>query len=212
MCVGLFNVVLGSGHIGVMRRVARSQSFLFLLPPIEKMLRAMKRSTTLAITAICLLVMSVAAATAWRSLSVQDVQVAQVAQAAPVAQATQAAAAPALEIRWHGGGIILQGAVRDAATQRALADGAAARLGGETEQVVDWLDITPDALAVADPAALAQLIRLGQEGWQLQRRPAEGWLAVPHVPKLGEAEGAQARALLQAAFGPGVATRLVLLP
>ncbi|WP_093213080.1 MULTISPECIES: hypothetical protein [unclassified Variovorax] len=172
----------------------------------------MKRSTTLAITAICLLVMSVAAATAWRSLSVQDAQVAQVAQAAPVAQATQAAAAPALEIRWHGGGIILQGAVRDAVTQRALAEGAAARLGGETEQVVDWLDITPDALAVADPAALAQLIRLGQEGWQLQRRPAEGWLAVPHLPKLGEAEGAQARALLQAAFGQGVATRLVLLP
>jgi hypothetical protein len=182
---------------------------LLLSPSIEKMRCAMKRSTTLAITAICLLAMSVAAATAWRSLSVQD---AQVAQAAPVAQATQAAAAPALEIRWHGGGIILQGAVRDAATQRALAEGAAARLGGETEQVVDWLDITPDALAVADPAALAQLIRLGQEGWQLQRRPAEGWLAVPHVPKLGEAEGAQARALLQAAFGPGVATRLVLLP
>ncbi len=43
----------------------------------------------------------------------------------------------ALEIRWHGNGIILQGAVRDAATQHALVDGATARLGGEVDQVVD---------------------------------------------------------------------------
>jgi len=117
--------------------------------------------------------------------------------------------APLLEIRWHGGGIVLQGKVRDVATQQALAQGAAARLGGETDQVTDWLDITPTGLVVADPAALAQLIRLGQEGWHLQRRPAEARLA---VQSLADARSAQALSLLQAAFGPGVPARLIQLP
>lgn len=125
------------------------------------------------------------------------------------AQARTAEAAPSLEIRWHGGGIVLQGTVRDAATQRALAEGAAARLGGESDQVTDWLDITPAALPVADAAALARLILLGQEGWHLQRRPTEGWLA---VQSLTDERSVQAKALLQAAFGPGVAIRLVQLP
>jgi hypothetical protein len=93
------------------------------------------------------------------------------------AKTPQVAGLP-LEIRWHGNGIVLQGAVRDVATQRALTEGAAVRLGGETDQVVDWLDIVPSALPVADAAALAELIRLGQEGWHLQRRPKDGWLAV----------------------------------
>lgn len=82
------------------------------------------------------------------------------AAARPAPPATNAA----LEIRWHGNGIILQGAVRDAATQQALVDGATARLGGEADQVVDWLDIAPAALPIADAASLASLIRIGQEG------------------------------------------------
>lgn len=116
---------------------------------------------------------------------------------------------PSLEIRWHGGGIVLQGKVRDAATQRVLAEGAAARLGGESDQVTDWLDIAPDALPVADAAALAKVILLGQEGWHLQRRATEGWLAVQSPT---DERSAQARALLQAAFGPDVAIRLIQLP
>lgn len=155
----------------------------------------MKTLQILAASLACLL--AVAFAVAWRPAS---------QQVATVSEATPAAA---LEIRWHGGGIVLQGAVRDAATQRALAEGAAARLGGEADQVTDWLDIAPTALTVADPAALAQLIRLGQEGWHLQRRPAEGWLA---VQSLTDARSAQARALLQAAFGADVPMRLVQLP
>ncbi|NVM91288.1 hypothetical protein FHT32_004952 [Variovorax sp. SG517] len=129
--------------------------------------------------------------------------------AAGEAQASAARASPSLEIRWHGGGIVLQGMVRDAATQQALAASAAARLGGESEQVIDWLDITPAAPPVADPAALARLILLGQEGWHLQRRPTEGWLAVQFP---ADERSLQGRALLQAAFGPGVAIRLVQLP
>jgi hypothetical protein len=62
---------------------------------------------------------------------------------------------------------------------------------------------------VADPAALARLILLGQEGWHLQRRQTEGWLA---VQSLTDERSVQAKALLQAAFGPGVAIRLVQLP
>ena len=114
-----------------------------------------------------------------------------------------------LEIRWHGNGIILQGAVRDVATQHALAEGAATRLGGEADQVVDWLDITPAALPVADVAALAGVLQLGQEGWHLQRRADDGWLAVQSP---GDARSARASELLQRAFGPGVAIRLVPLP
>ncbi|HEX7865274.1 MAG TPA: hypothetical protein VF555_10005 [Variovorax sp.] len=94
------------------------------------------------------------------------------------AEARLSQTTPSLEIRWHGGGIVLQGTVPDVATQRALAEGAAARLGGESDQVTDWLDIKPTALPVADTAALGRLILLGQEGWHLQRRPTEGWLAV----------------------------------
>lgn len=135
-----------------------------------------------------------AAAVAWRLTTGSD---------------AQARAAPSLEIRWHGGGIVLQGAVQDVATQQALAEAAAARLGGETDQVIDWLDITPAALPVVDAASLARLIKLGQEGWHLQRRPTEGWLA---VQSLTDERGVQAKALLQAAFGPEVAMRLVLLP
>ncbi|MBJ2159924.1 hypothetical protein JC881_29410 [Variovorax sp. IB41] len=122
---------------------------------------------------------------------------------------TSAAAGPPLEIRWHGNGIVLQGAVRDVATQRALAEGAAARLGGETDQVVDWLDIVPSALPVADAAALADLIRLGQEGWHLQRRPTDGWLA---VQSLSDERSTKARALLRSAFGADVSIELVALP
>lgn len=121
----------------------------------------------------------------------------------------QPAASTALEIRWHGNGIVLQGKVKDAATQRALADGAAARLGGEPDQVVDWLDIEPGALPVADAAALAELIRLGQEGWHLQRRPGDAWLALQST---SDERSARARALLHRAFGPGVAIELVPLP
>ena len=126
-----------------------------------------------------------------------------------VAAPGRSAAGPVLEIRWHGNGIVLQGAVRDAATQRTLAEGAAARLGGEEDQVVDWLDITPAALPVADAAALAELIRLGQEGWHLQRRPRDGWLAVQSLT--GERSD-RARALLRSAFGPEVPIQLVALP
>ena len=122
---------------------------------------------------------------------------------------TSQAAGPPLEIRWHGNGIILQGQVRDVATQRALAEGAAARLGGEADQVVDWLDIVPSALPVADAAALAELILLGQEGWHLQRRTKDGWLA---VQSLNDERSAKARALLRTAFGPEVSMELVALP
>ncbi|MCR6476675.1 hypothetical protein NU688_11010 [Variovorax sp. ZS18.2.2] len=122
---------------------------------------------------------------------------------------TRSAEGPPLEIRWHGNGIILQGTVRDVATQRALAEGAAARLGGEADQVVDWLDIVPSALPVADAAALAELIRLGQEGWHLQRRAKDGWLA---VQSLTDERSARARALLRTAFGPEVSIELVALP
>ncbi len=124
-------------------------------------------------------------------------------------EARTAETTPSLEIRWHGGGIVLQGTVRDAATQRVLAEGAAARLGGESDQVTDWLDITPTALPVADAGALARVILLGQEGWHLQRRATESWLAVQSP---ADERSAQARALLQAAFGPDVAIRLVQLP
>ncbi|MDQ0045083.1 hypothetical protein [Variovorax boronicumulans] len=122
---------------------------------------------------------------------------------------TSQAAGPPLEIRWHGNGIILQGQVRDVATQRLLAEGAAARLGGEADQVVDWLDIVPSALPVADAAALAELILLGQEGWHLRRRPKDGWLA---VQSLTDERSAKARTLLRTAFGPGVSMELVALP
>jgi hypothetical protein len=122
---------------------------------------------------------------------------------------TSAAAGPPLEIRWHGNGIVLQGAVRDVATQRALAEAAAARLGGEADQVVDWLDIVPSALPVADAAALAELIRLGQEGWHLQRRPKDGWLAVQSI---SDERSARARALLRSVFGADVSIELVALP
>jgi len=118
-------------------------------------------------------------------------------------------ATPSLEIRWHRVGIVLQGAVRDAATQQALAASAAARLGGESEQVIDWLDITPAALPVADAAALARLVLLGQDGWHLQRWPTEGRLAVQSPT---DERSFQAKALLQAAFGPGVVIRVVPLP
>ncbi|MET3492972.1 hypothetical protein [Variovorax boronicumulans] len=118
------------------------------------------------------------------------------------------AASTALEIRWHGNGIVLQGKVKDAATQHALADGAAARLGGEADQVVDWLDIEPTALPVADAAALAELIRLGDEGWHLQRRPGDARLALQST---SDARSARAHTLLQRAFGPGVAVELVPL-
>jgi hypothetical protein len=126
-----------------------------------------------------------------------------------VARPAPPAANAALEIRWHGNGIILQGAVRDAATQHALVDGATARLGGEADQVVDWLDIAPAAPPIADAASLASLIRMGQEGWHLQRRATEGRLAVQSPD---DAQSAQARELLKRAFGPGVAIRLVALP
>ena len=126
-----------------------------------------------------------------------------------VAAPGRSEAGPMLEIRWHGNGIVLQGAVRDAATQRTLAEGAAARLGGEEDQVVDWLDITPAALPVADVAALAGVLQLGQEGWHLQRRADDGWLALQSP---GDARSAQASELLQRAFGPGVAIRLISLP
>lgn len=125
------------------------------------------------------------------------------------ARARVADATPSLEIRWHGGGIVLQGTVQDVATQRSLAEGAAARLGGESDQVTDWLDITPTAPPVADAAALAKVILLGQEGWHLQRRSTEGLLAVQSPT---DERSMQAKALLQAAFGPGVAIRLVQLP
>jgi hypothetical protein len=148
-----------------------------------------------AVSVACLAVL--AAAVAWQLTAGGD------------AQARAADATPSLEIRWHGGGIVLQGAVQDAATQHALAEGAAARLGGESDQVTDWLDITPAALPVADAASLARLILLGQEGWHLQRRSTEGWLA---VQSLADERSVQAKALLQDAFGPGVAMRLVLLP
>ena len=115
----------------------------------------------------------------------------------------------ALEIRWHGNGIILQGAVRDVATQHALVKGATARLGGEADQVVDWLDITPAALPVADVAALAAVLQLGQEGWHLQRRADGGWLAVQSPD---DARSAQASQMLQRAFGRGVTIRLISLP
>lgn len=114
-----------------------------------------------------------------------------------------------LEIRWHGNGIVLQGAVRDAATQQILVEGATARLGGEANQVVDWLDIAPAALPVADAASLASLIRLGQEGWQLQRRAADAWLAMQSPD---DDRGAQATQLLQRAFGPDVKVRVIPLP
>ena len=113
-----------------------------------------------------------------------------------------------LEIRWHGNGIVLQGAVRDAATQQVLVEGAIARLGGEANQVVDWLDIAPAALPVADAASLASLIRLGQEGWHLQRHATEAWLAVQSPD---DDRSTQARQLLQRAFGPEVTIRLIPL-
>lgn len=125
------------------------------------------------------------------------------------ARPAPAAVSSQLEIRWHGNGIILQGAVRDAATQHVLVEGATARLGGEADQVVDWLDIAPAALPVANAAALAGLIHLGQEGWHMQRHAADAWLAVQSP---GDARSVQARELLQRAFGPDVAVRLVSLP
>ncbi|HWT19995.1 MAG TPA: hypothetical protein VN280_13850, partial [Variovorax sp.] len=79
----------------------------------------------------------------------------------------------------------------------------------EADQVVDWLDIVPAALPIADAASLASLIRIGQEGWHLQRRATEGWLAVQSP---GDAQSAQASELLKRAFGPGVAIRVVALP
>jgi len=145
------------------------------------------------IIALLMLVLAAAAGVAWAF-----------AAARPAPSANGAV----LEIRWHGNGIILQGAVRDAATQQALVEGATARLGGEADQVVDWLDIAPEALPVADAAALASLIRMGQEGWHLQRRSTGGWLAV-QSPE--DARSAQASELLQRAFGPDVAIRLVPL-
>ncbi|MFS2102615.1 hypothetical protein ACCC97_27025 [Variovorax sp. Varisp85] len=150
----------------------------------------------LAASIACLAIL--AAAVAWHPTAGGNAQV-RTADAVP----------PSLEIRWHGGGIVLQGAVQDAATQQTLAEGAAARLGGESDQVTDWLDITPTALPVADAASLVRLINLGQEGWHLQRGPTGGWLA---VQSLTDERSVQARALLQAAFGPGGAVRLVPLP
>lgn len=131
--------------------------------------------------------------------------------AVPGAAWLQAKRAPAegavlLEIRWHGNGIVLQGTVRDAATQQALVAGAIARLGGESTQLVDWLDIEPAAPPLADAAALAELIRLGQEGWHLQWREAGGWLAVASP---GDARSIEAGRLLQRGLGPGRPVRIV---
>ncbi len=98
--------------------------------------------------------------------------------------------------------------MRDAATQHVLVEGATARLGGEANQVVDWLDIAPAALPVADAASLASLIRLGQEGWHLQRHATDAWLAVQSP---NDGRSAQAKQLLQRAFGPEVTIRLIPL-
>ena len=103
-----------------------------------------------------------------------------------------------IEIRWHQGGIVLDGKVRDAETERILVAGATARLGGEVDQVTDWLVIDAATAPLADADALAQLIRLGLDGWHLQRRAQEGWLAVP-AP--GDPLGAEGQALAQRAFG-----------
>lgn len=113
-----------------------------------------------------------------------------------------------LEIRWHQGNVILSGIVRDAETQAVLVDSARARLGGESEQVVDWMNIDADAPPIADPAALGLLIRKGREGWHLRREAAGGWLAVqsPNDPASEEA-----RVLAQRAFGPGVSVHLAAL-
>ena len=153
------------------------------------------RSPIINIALLLVLALSAAAGAAWTF--------------ATALRATPPENSATLEIRWHGNGIILQGAVRDVATQHALAEGAAARLGGEADQVVDWLDITPAALPVADVAALAAVLQLGQEGWHLQRRADDGWLAVQSP---GDARSARASELLQRAFGPGVAIRLISLP
>lgn len=158
----------------------------------------MQRSIAIALFAACL--MAVAAAVAWRL---------EAPALAAVGSGASAKQSPALEIRWHGNGIVLQGRVQDVATQRALAEGAAARLGGEAGQVVDWLDIVPTALPVADPAALAGLIKLGQEGWHLQRMPCHSWLAMQSI---GDERSEQARALLHRAFGPDATIELVALP
>ncbi len=102
-----------------------------------------------------------------------------------------------IEIRWHQGGIVLDGKVRDAETERILVAGATARLGGEVDQVIDWLVIDAATTPLADANALAQLIRLGLDGWHLQRRAQEGWLAVPAPgdPLSAEAPGAGAARL-----------------
>lgn len=163
----------------------------------------MKRLGVFAISMACLMALAAIAAVTWHLTAGRD------AHANAGTGTDIAASSPLLEIRWHGGGIVLQGSVPDEATQRALAEGAAARLGGESDQVTDWLDITSAALPVADAAALAKLIQLGQEGWHLQRHSAEGWLA---VPSLTDERSTEARALLQTAFGSSVAMRLIVLP
>jgi len=114
-----------------------------------------------------------------------------------------------IEIRWHQGGVVLDGKVRNAATEQILVQGATARLGGEADQVVDWLVIDDAVAPLADANALAQLIRLGLDGWHLQERAGDGWLAVENP---GDARSAQAHALAQRAFGRDAPVRLVALP
>jgi hypothetical protein len=113
-----------------------------------------------------------------------------------------------IDIRWHQGSMVLDGKVRDAETQQILVAGATARLGGEVDQVVDWLVIDAAAAPLADAHALAQLIRLGLDGWHLQGRAQESWLAVPNP---GDARSAEAQALAQRAFGRAMPVRLVAL-
>lgn len=113
-----------------------------------------------------------------------------------------------IEIRWHQGSVVLDGKVRDAETEQILVAGATARLGGEVDQVVDWLVIDAATAPLADTHALAQLIRLGLDGWHLQGRAQERWLAVPDP---GDARSAEAKALAQRAFGRAKPVRLVAL-
>lgn len=112
------------------------------------------------------------------------------------------AAATGLEIAWQQGHIVLQGRVRDAATQALLADAAQARLGGSAEQVYELLDIDPQAPALLDAAALGALMQLGSEGWRLRWDPPrlriDGTVESP-------AQRERVRALAAQAFGSGTA-------
>lgn len=113
-----------------------------------------------------------------------------------------------IDIRWHQGSVVLDGKVRDAETEQILVAGATARLGGEVDQVVDWLVIDAATAPLADTHALAQLIRLGLDGWHLQGRAEESWLAVPNP---GDARSVEAQALAQRALGRATPVRLVAL-